>query len=115
MSHTGEFIEFVRLPAFAETIGRLLEAGDQREVELLLLEDPLRGEPIRDTGGFRWMQVGMPPGEKKERVGVVYYYVPHRERVYLVLAHRGREAEELTEAERRRIRDLGAIIDRERY
>lgn len=114
MAYDCEFIEFVWLPTFAESVERLLDEGARQELELLLLEDPLRGDLMRDTGGFRRLEAPASSGSSRERVGVVYYYVPHRERIYLVLAYPGRGKEDLTEVERRRIRELSEIINRER-
>lgn len=112
MEHRMGFVEFVWLPSFTRSSRPPLGFDDQRELELSLTEDPERGALLEGTGGFRSVEV---PGEgmgEGHDVHVVYFYVPHRERIYLLLAHRESAGHGLTAPERAELRRLSAIIER---
>lgn len=106
-------VEFVWLSVFRESAGGLLAEEDRRELELHLAEDPCGGTLLEGTGGFRSVEI---PGRGIGEGGgarVVYFYVPHRERIYLVHAHGDGVRGSLTVAEREQLRRLAATIRRE--
>ena len=88
---------------------------DRRELELLLLEDPRRGQLIERTGGFRKVRFARPSRREGKSGGtrVVYYFLDRRERVYLLLVYAKGVKDDLTRAEENELRKLARALEEE--
>jgi hypothetical protein len=60
MRSRAVLFEFVATHSFETSAKKLLSEEDRRELELLLLEDPRRGQLIERTGGFRKVRFARP-------------------------------------------------------
>lgn len=109
MEQSG-FLEFVWLPTFAATAKGLLDEEDRRELELALLEDPKRGDTMPRTGGFRKARWAAKGKGKSGGARVVYFYLAHRETIYVLLAYDKGTQDDLTELQRAELKKLAGII-----
>lgn len=103
-------LTFVYLPTFLRTAKGLLSDEDERAMELQLLQDPERGDVIAKTGGFRKMRLAGAGRGKRGGNRVIYFYVRPDARVYLALAYAKNVADDLTEAEKRTLKQLAATL-----
>ena len=108
-------IEFVSTRSFEASAKRYLTEDDRRELELLLVENPRRGQVIERTGGFRKVRFARPSRSEGKSGGtrVVYYFVDRRDRIYLLLVFAKGVKENLTRAEENELRKLAKALEEE--
>jgi len=84
-------------------------------LELLLLEDPTRGQLIERTGGFRKVRFARPSRREGKSSGtrVIYYLLDRRERIYLLLVYAKGVKDDLTRAEENDLRKLARALEEE--
>ena len=101
--------------SFESSAKKLLTEEDRRALELMLLEDPKRGQVIERTGGFRKVRFARPSRREGKSGGtrVIYYFVTRRNRIYLVLAYSKSVKENLTGAEENELRKLARELEGE--
>jgi hypothetical protein len=92
-----------------------LTEEDRRELELLLLEDPNRGQLIERTGGFRKVRFARPNRREGKSGGtrVIYYFLDRRDRIYLLLVYAKGVKDDLTRAEENELRKLARALEGE--
>jgi hypothetical protein len=107
------FMEFVATHSFEASAKRLLTEDDRRALELLLLEDPRRGQLMERTGGFRKIRFARPSRREGKRGGtrVVYYLLEARDRIYLLLVYSKTAKEDLTQAQENELRMLAKALE----
>ena len=108
-------IEFVVTQGFESSAKKLLTEEDHRELELLLLEDPRRGQVIERTGGFRKVRFARPSRREGKSGGtrVVYYFLDRRDRIYLLLVYAKGVKDDLTRTEENDLRKLARALEEE--
>lgn len=108
-------IEFVATQRFEMSAKKLLTEEDRLELELLLLEDPRRGQLIERTGGFRKVRFARPSRREGKSGGtrVVYYFLDRRDRIYLLLVYAKGVKDNLTRAEENELRKLARALEEE--
>jgi len=108
-------IEFVSTHSFEASAKKLLTEDDRRELELLLVEDPKRGQVIERTGGFRKVRSARPSRREGKSGGtrVVYYLLDRRDRIYLLLVYAKGVKDNLTRAEENELRKLAKALEDE--
>ena len=84
-------------------------------MELLLLEDPTRGQLIERTGGFRKVRFPRPSRREGKSGGtrVIYYLLDRRDRIYLLLVYAKGMKNDLTRAEENELRKLARALEEE--
>ena len=84
-------------------------------MELLLLEDPTRGQLIERTGGFRKVRFARPSRREGKSGGtrVIYYLLDRRDRIYLLLVYAKGVKDDLTRAEENELRKLARALEEE--
>ena len=82
-------------------------------MELLLLEDPTRGQLIERTGGFRKVRFARPSRREGKSGGtrVIYYLLDRRDRIYLLLVYAKGVKDGLTRAEENELRKLARALE----
>ncbi|MGH7480877.1 MAG: type II toxin-antitoxin system RelE/ParE family toxin [Longimicrobiales bacterium] len=105
-----EHLEFIWLPTFDRTAEALLDQEQLRALELDILEAPDRGTVIRGSGGFRKLRVPAKGRGKSGGGRVIYFHVPTRREVYMILAYGKGQKATLSDAELRELRKLASII-----
>ncbi len=108
-------IEFVSTHSFEASAKKLLTEDDRRDLELLLLEQPRRGQVIERTGGFRKVRFARPSRREGKSGGtrVVYYLLDRRDRIYLLLVYAKGVKDDLTRAEENELRKLARALEEE--
>ena len=108
-------IEFITTQRFEISAKKLLTEEDRRELELLLLEDPKRGQLIERTGGFRKVRFARPSRREGKSGGtrVIYYLLDRRDRIYLLLVYAKGVKDDLTRAEENELRKLARALEEE--
>jgi hypothetical protein len=89
-----------------------LDDNDLRALERQMMENPLAGKVMRNTGGVRKTRFA-PPSRGSGKSGafrVCYVYVPVREIVYFVLLFPKSEQPNLTADQEKACRDLSRQI-----
>lgn len=91
---------------YEKGISRLLSRKEQEKMENSIVEDPIFWPVIRGTGGVRKARFAI--GSKGKRSGgrVCYLYLQVHEVVYMLLAYAKNEQEDLTEKEKKQIKQL---------
>ncbi|HEU4558615.1 MAG TPA: type II toxin-antitoxin system RelE/ParE family toxin [Longimicrobium sp.] len=106
----GQYLEFVRLPSFERSAAGVLSEDEIRDLELILLENPHEGAVVAETGGVRKMRLALPGRGKRGSMRVIYLYSKARQTIYLLLCYPKNEQENLTAEQKRRIRQLVALL-----
>ncbi len=109
----SHYLEFVYLPTFESTARGLLDEEDRRALESAILEDPEQGSVQGGAGGVRKMRVPLGNRGRSGGARVVYLYIKVRERVYLILAFSKNVQANLTDEQKKRIRNLVARLKEE--
>ena len=111
-----EFVEFVELKDFSDAWNDLaLTDDDLYPLQLSILRDPKRWPVISGTGGLRKMRFS-PPNWKRGKSGalrVCYAYFQPVNIVLLVLAYTKDEKDDLSNEEKKAIRNALSIIERQ--
>ena len=99
---------FVELPAFERLRERYLDDRAYLELQTLLLLMPEAGRVIEGTGGLRKLRFGDLRRGKGKRSGlrIVYYYWLGESQIWLFSVFDKDEAEDLTQEERRALRQI---------
>jgi hypothetical protein len=108
-----DFLQFVQLDEFAddwESLGFDIE-NDLWALELVIMADPEQGSVIPGTGGLRKLRFGKEHDRlgKRKGIRVCYVYFHEHRIVLLVVAYGKNEKDDLSENEKRHIREY---IDR---
>lgn len=84
-------------------------------MELLLLDEPTRGQLIERTGGFRKVRFARPSRREGKSGGtrVIYYLLDRRDRIYLLLVYAKGVKDDLTRAEENDLRKLARALEAE--
>lgn len=104
MSDRAEFLEFVYTDEFVDSADGMLNAEQLRALETQLLDAPEAGRVVVGTGGVRKMRFALPGGGKSGGVRVLYVYVRHEERIYLLLAYPKNVRDTLSQGEKNELR-----------
>jgi hypothetical protein len=110
-------VVFIESRFFTRRLGQL--AGDAagevlRELQNDLLRDPARGDVVRGLGGIRKARLANPTRGKGTRGGFRYMhlYLEHREHIHLLCLFDKDEQEDLSEKERKALRQMVAELRR---
>jgi len=105
---------FVRLPEFEKQCKHIgLNEDDIRDIELILLDNPLFGDLIRGTGGIRKIRIALPNRGKSSGARVVYLDFAYYETIYFITVYDKAETTELTKAEKNELKALSKVLERE--
>lgn len=117
MSETSPlpYLEFVYTRLFQATRKGVLTDAEVRAVENALLENPEAGPMITDTGGVRKIRAAQEGRGKSGSARVVYLFVGWQRTVYFILAFPKNVQGNLTEAQKRIVREVVADIESEEW
>lgn len=79
---------------------------DLKQLEKILLENPLKGDVIQGTGGARKLRIQLEGRGKRGGGRVIYLDVFEKEKLYLLLAYPKNVQDNLTPAQEKAIKDL---------
>ena len=97
---------FVELPVFLRCAATLFTDDDLADLQRTLLENPLAGDLIKESGGLRKLRVPLPGRGKSGGARVIYYYWVSEHQCYLLYAYAKNGAENLSKKQLRALADL---------
>lgn len=83
-----------------------LDDNDLKQLEEILLENPLNGDVIQGTGGARKLRIQLEGRGKRGGGRVIYLDIFEKEKLYLLLAYPKNVQDNLTPAQQKAIKDL---------
>jgi hypothetical protein len=115
MTTNQSHLEFVYMPLFERTRKGVLSDDEMKAVEDELLEDPMAGAVVSNTGGVRKTRAAQEGRGKRGSGRVVYLYVQHEQTIYFLLAFPKNIQGNLTDAQKKAMRGLVAEISGEEW
>lgn len=103
-------LTFIELQGFSKRRQALLPDDEFRAFQELLIDTPAAGDIIIGTGGFRKIRWSRPGMGKRGGVRVIYYYVTSKGRVYLALVYPKNEQDDLTEEQKKVLKQLSNVL-----
>ena len=102
----GKLITVVETPLFVRQAGGIWDDDERLEFVTFIAANPTVGDIIPDTGGVRKVRWSRPGTGKRGGARVVYFYHDDERPLYLLLAYAKGRKEDLSPAEKRKVREL---------
>jgi len=112
---TDRYLEFVYLKLFERTRKGVLSDEEMRSVEHALLADPDAGTTMSDSAGVRKIRAAQENRGKSGSARVIYLYAADRETIYFIMAFAKNVQANLTDAQRRLVREVVSLIKSEEW
>jgi mRNA-degrading endonuclease RelE of RelBE toxin-antitoxin system len=96
----------VETPVFTRRVLKLLSDEKYRLLQQVLVADPEAGDLIRHSGGLRKIRWSVAGRGKRGGVRVIYYWVPDRATILMLLMYGKNEQDDLTPKQLRILRNL---------
>jgi hypothetical protein len=109
------YLEFVYIKLFERSRRGVLTDEEMRSVEHALLADPDAGATMSDSGGVRKIRAAQENRGKSGSARVIYLYVAERETIYFIVAFAKNVQGNLTDAQRRLVREVVGTIKSEAW
>lgn len=108
-------LEFVEMPPFSRGRDDYLPNGKLRELQVALLANPDLGDVMPECGGLRKLRWEDEKRGKGKRSGcrVIYLHHPEAQRLDLMMVYDKDEQDDLTAAQKRRLRELAEEAKKE--
>ena len=99
---------FVESTLFEKIRSNYLSEEGFRELQLLLIDNPKRGNVIKGTGGLRKIRFGARGRGKRGGSGVrvIYYYFDEKSRLYLLTLYAKNEVTDLSASEKVKLKQF---------
>lgn len=99
-------MEFIEASFFTQAVADYLDDEEYRRLQAFLVENPAAGALMPETGGFRKVRWRDPRRGKGKRGGlrVIYYYFPEDAQIWLIFLYDKAQADDLTPAEKKALR-----------
>ena len=99
-------MEFFEAKAFTEHLKEYLKDDQYRELQTLLLLNPIEGDIIQGTGGFRKLRWADQRRGKRKRGGlrVIYYYFEGTEQIWMLTIYDKNTSDDLSPAQRKMLK-----------
>lgn len=99
-------MEFIEAPAFSRSVSRYLGDEEYRALQAYLAANPLLGDLMPGTGGFRKLRWKDPRRGKGTRGGlrIIYYYFSADQQIWLMAFYGKNEAVDLTPQEKKALK-----------
>jgi hypothetical protein len=78
-------MEFIELPGFTAAVEESNAEESLRDLQLELIANPMKGDVIQGTGGFRKVRMRLPDRGKSGPLRAIYLYFLDRDRAYLAM------------------------------
>lgn len=105
-------IEFIETPLFTRQIQQLATDDELRALQKELIGNPDAGDIIQNTGGLRKIRMATGAQGKSGSARVIYFLAT-AEIIYLVLAYPKSTKDNLTDAEKSRLKKLANLLKNE--
>ncbi len=99
-------MEFFEASAFTQHLKEYLKDDQYRELQTLLMLNPLEGDVIQGTGGFRKLRWADTRRGKGKRGGlrVIYYYFDDHQKIWMLTIYDKNTADDLTAGEKKALK-----------
>ena len=98
---------FVETSIFSKKVDSLKDGESVKKlIQNELLNDPDKGDLIKDTGGLRKLRIKKSDRGKSGSYRIVYFHLNARNQIFLIDLYEKGQKEDLTEAEKKIIRSL---------
>jgi hypothetical protein len=101
----GLQLHFIESPVFTNQIDDLLTSEEQRQLQLVLLEQPEGGDLIKGSAGLRKLRFAGSGRGKRGGIRVIYY-LWHADTAYMLLAYPKNKQADLTPAQTKLLKNL---------
>jgi hypothetical protein len=108
------YLEFIEAPVFTALLPRYLTDDDYRELQLHLAGEPSAGAVMPGSGGFRKPRWRDRRRGKRGGLRLIYYHFPEDAQVWLLTLYDKDEAADLTQTEKRMLKEQLEVEKRER-
>ncbi|WP_116520569.1 type II toxin-antitoxin system RelE/ParE family toxin [Achromobacter insuavis] len=92
-------MEFVETPLFTKQITALLSDDEYRGLQMLLVENPERGDLVKGGGGIRKIRYARQGTGKSGGLRAIYYWISRDDTVYMLVAYPKSRKDGLTREE----------------
>ena len=99
-------MEFIETPTFTRLIVELLSDDEYHSLQNALLENPQRGDIIKDGGGIRKVRHAAQGRGKSGGIRVIYYWIKEDHLIYMLMAYPKSKKDTLTAVETALLRDF---------
>lgn len=101
-------MEFIEAPAFTRFISRYLNNDEYGALQSHLAANPMLGDLMPGTGGFRKLRWKDPRRGKGTRGGlrIIYYYFPAAQQIWLMTLYGKNEAADVTTQEKKALKNI---------
>lgn len=110
-------LAFISLRSYEQSAKAFLTQAQRQTLEdaleSALVEAPMAGAVIRDSGGVRKIRVALPGREKSGGARVIYFYRGVAQRVDVLLVYPKNAKEDISAAERQAMKKLALILEGE--
>lgn len=99
-------MEFIEAPLFTQLLFEYLDDDGYRDIQAHLARDPVAGDLIPGTGGFRKLRWRDPRRGKGKRGGlrIIYYYFIADRQIWFMTVYGKDEVADLSPDEKRRLK-----------
>lgn len=99
-------MEFIEAPAFTRFLPEYMDDDAYLEFQTQLAGNPMLGDVMPGTGGFRKVRWGDPRRGKGRRGGlrIIYFYFESKQQIWLMTLYSKDEAPDLTARERKALK-----------
>jgi len=99
-------MEFIEAPAFTRYVADYLDDDAYRVLQMRLAENPVGGDVMPGTGGFRKLRWADPRRGKGRRGGlrVIYFYFESDQQIWLMTLYDKHEAADLSAKEKKALK-----------
>lgn len=112
-SHSSGLLTFVETAIFTRLVGDVVSDEDYAEFQHELSRHPEQGDLLEGCGGVRKVRLALRGRGKSGGARVIYLYLRHRERIYLLYLFTKGDAANLSADGKRAMRELAHQIRRE--
>lgn len=106
LAYNEQAVIIIETAIFTQRITELMSDDDYRSLQEALVNRPDMGSVIRGTGGIRKVRWRLEGRGKSGGTRVIYYWVTADEQIYMLYAYPKNEQEDLTEAQKKLLKQV---------
>ena len=99
-------MEIYETSVFTKQITGLISDEDYRDLQRVLVINPLAGAVIKNSGGLRKLRWRIAGKGKSGGIRVIYYYVTADNKIFMLVAYEKSKKDDLTQKQLRNLRKL---------
>jgi len=100
------YMEIYETSVFTKQITGLISDEDYRDLQRVLVVNPLAGAMIKNSGGLRKIRWRIAGKGKSGGIRVIYYYVTANSKIFMLVAYEKSKKDDLTQKQLASLRKL---------